>query len=83
MLFMVELHYAEQHRDEALRFFWQHGATGHPGSVALKELWVSTQDRVAYALVDAPDQAQVAQAGKPLEPFGKLTIRQVTSVDEI
>ena len=83
MLFLVELKYAYEHREEVLRFFWEHGATRYQGSVALKGAWVATQERIVYALVEAADADEIAQAGEPLAQFGTLTIRQVTSVEDI
>ncbi len=83
MLYMVELRYAQEHRDEALRYFWEHGATHYTGDITLNGAWVATQDRIAYALVDACDQNEIAKACEPLGQFGEISFRHVTSFDQI
>lgn len=83
MPYMIDLKYAPEHRDAALRYFWEHGATHYAGDVTLKGAWVATQDRVAYALVDAANADEVAKACAPLEQFGEVGFRHVTSVDQL
>ena len=63
MLCMIELQYTREHRDEALRYFWEHGATHYEGKVTVHGAWVATEDLVAYALVDAVDPDELAFAG--------------------
>ena len=83
MLYMVELRYAEEHRDEALGFFWKHGSILYDSKVTVKEVWVATQDRVAYALVEAADPEAIAKASKPLGDFGDVRYRHVNSAHEL
>jgi hypothetical protein len=83
MLYMVELRYSREHRDAALQYFWEHGATHYEGDVTLRGAWVATQDHVGYALVDAANADGIAAACKPLEQFGSVSYRQVSSVDVI
>ena len=83
MLYMVELHYTHEHRDEALRYFWEHGSTHYEGKVTVNGAWVATQDRIAYALVEAVDPDAIAEACEPLAHFGDVNFWHVTSVDEI
>ena len=83
MLYMVELRYAPENRPDALRYFWEHGSTNYEGNVTLKGAWVASQDLVAYALVDAADADEIAKACSPLERFGSVSQRQVTSIHQI
>ncbi len=83
MLYMVELHYAQENRDAALRYFWEHGATHYEGNVTLEGAWVATQDLIAYALVDAANANEVAKACAPLDQFGEVSFRPVMSVDQL
>lgn len=83
MHYMIVLRYTQQHREEALQYFWQHGATHYEGKVTLKHAWVATQDRIAYALVDAAQPDEIAKACEPLRDFGELEYRAVTDVEEL
>ena len=83
MLYMVELHYPSEHRDAALRYFWKHGSTHYEGRVTVKGAWVATQDLIGYALVDAASPEEIAKACTPLEQFGDVSYRHVTSADVI
>ena len=83
MLYMIELQYSPEHRDAALRYFWEHGSTHYVGEMTVKGAWVATREFVAYALVNAADAGEVAQACAPLEQFGKVDYRHVTSVDQL
>ena len=83
MLYMVELRYSREHRDEALRYFWEHGATHYEGNVTVTGAWVGTQDQIAYALVEAADPDELAKACGPIGQFGDVSFRNVTSVDQI
>lgn len=80
---MVELRYAEEHREAALAYFWEHGSTLYESKVTVKEVWVATQDRVAYALVEAADLEAIANASKPLAKYGDVSYRHVNSVHEL
>ena len=82
MLYMVELHYAMEHRDEALAYFWEHGSTHYAGQVAVKDAWISTQDQVAYALVKATNRREIDTACDPLGKFGKIIIREVLAASQ-
>jgi hypothetical protein len=83
MLYMVELHYTQVHRDAAMRYFWEHGATHYEGNVTVEGAWVATQELVAYALVDAAEAGEVAKACAPLELFGDVSYRPVMSIDQL
>jgi len=83
MLFMVELQYSHEQRDVALDYFWKHGSTHYTGNATIQGAWVATQDLIAFALVDAVDPDTVAKACAPLEQFGTVIYREVTSVDQI
>jgi hypothetical protein len=83
MLYMVELRYAHEHRDVALRHFWEHGSTHYEGKVTVNGAWVATQDLIAYALVDAADPDEIAKACEPLGQFGDVSFRHVTSLEQI
>ena len=83
MLYMVELHYTSEHRDAALRYFLDHGATHYEGKVALQQVWVATHDHIAYALVSSESDSEVEKACRPLNEFGEAQFRHVTSGDEI
>jgi len=80
---MLQLQYEEQQSQAALRYLWRHGTTLYEAHVTVKEVWVATEDRVAYALVDAADGEAVAAASQPLQKFGDVLYRQVTSVHEL
>ena len=83
MQYMVELKYPLENRDEALKYFLQHGTIGYEGKVTLAGAWVATQDRIAYAVVESGDLAEVEKACAPLKAFGDVTFRPVTSVDQL
>ena len=83
MLYMIEIHYTRQRRADMLEYFWQHGSTHYEGKVTIQGAWVATQDQFAYALVNADDDQEVEKACAPWREFGEVTIRQVTSSDEI
>lgn len=83
MLYMVELHYSHEHRDEALRYFLEHGATHYEGNITVQQAWVATADHVAYALVRTRNADEVDKAIKPLTQFGTVLCRRVTSTNEI
>lgn len=83
MLYMLQLHYDRRQREAALRYFWKHGSTLYESKVTVKEIWVATEDRIAYALVDAADSEALAAASKPLEEYGEVSFRHVTSVHEL
>lgn len=83
MVYMLELHYDPQQRDAALSYFWKHGTTLYNSHVTVKEVWVATEDRIAYALVDAADAEAIAVASEPLQKYGELHFRPVTSVHEL
>lgn len=83
MQYMVQFQYPREHRDAALRYFWEHGSTHYDGNVTVEGAWVATQDLVAFALVDASNSDEIAKAIAPLAQFGDFTIRCVTSIDQI
>ncbi len=83
MLYMIEIRYTHEHRTGMLEYFWQHGTTHYEGKVTIQGAWVATQEHVAYALVKSSDDQEVEKACAPLREFGDVTIRQVTSSDEI
>ena len=80
---MVQLQYGQQQREAALRYFWEHGNTLYDSHVTVKDVWVATGDRVAYALVDAADADAIAAASQPLQKFGVVQYRNVTSIHEL
>ena len=83
MHFMVELHYQKQHREAALKYFWEHGTTHYDAHVTVQEGWVATQDRIAYVLVEGDNADAVAVACEPMNEFGNVSFRVVTSFDEM
>ena len=83
MLYMVQVRYPQEQRDAALAYFQEHGLTHYAGSLVLKGLWVSTSDRIAYALVAGTDTAEVANACQNLEQFGQVEYRLVISSDQL
>ena len=83
MHFMVELRYRKEHRETALKYFWEHGATQYEGHITLKEGWAATQDQIAYVLVEGEDKDAVAAACEPMKEFGDVSFRVVTSFDEM
>ena len=83
MLYMVELRYTKDHRDAALAYFFEHGATHYEASVSVNNAWFATQDLIAYALVEAGSAEAIADACEPLEKFGEICYRHVTSSDEM
>lgn len=83
MHYMVELHYSPEHRDAALKYFLDHGATHYEGNISVESTWVATRDHVAYALVRTRNSNEVEKATKPLKKFGTIFFRHVTSTDEI
>ncbi len=83
MLYMIELHYSKEHRENALHYFLDHGAMNYDGKITLQRGWVATKDQVAYMLVRTRGSAEVKKACEPLKEFGEIFFRQVTSTDEI
>ena len=83
MLYMLELRYSTDTRDEALRYFQEHGVTHYEGGVEVQGLWVATRDHVAYVLVQSEDSGHLDQACGPLARFGTLTRRLVTDSEQI
>ncbi|MDH3717620.1 MAG: hypothetical protein OES79_05805 [Planctomycetota bacterium] len=83
MLYMVELHYRPEQRDEALKYFQAHGLTHYEGGVSIKDAWVATRDHIAYVVASSNDAARLEQSCEPLSGFGTLTIRPVTDMDRI
>ena len=83
MLYMIELRYPVERRDQALRYFLQHGTIGYDGKVTLTGAWVATHDHVAYAVVETHDLDELTKACAPLEQFGEVIFRPVTSVDQL
>ena len=83
MLYMLQLQYDPQQSQAALSYFWQHGTTLYDSHVTVKEVWVATEHRIAYALVDAADAETMATASQPLRKFGDVHYRHVTSVHEL
>lgn len=83
MLYMIELHFDDTHRDAALDYFWKHGTNNYEGNVSVKKLWVASQDRIAYALIAGREASEVDKACSPLSKFGKVAIRPVVSSDDL
>jgi hypothetical protein len=83
MLYMIELHYSQEHRDAARRYFWEHGTTHYEGELTIKGAWVATREMIGYALVDAASPDDVAKSCAPLEQFGNVEYRHVTSADQL
>jgi hypothetical protein len=83
MFYMVELRYPVEHRDQALRYFLKHGTIGYDGKVSLAGAWVATQHHIAYAVVETQSPDELAKACAPLEQFGEVSFRPVTSVDQL
>ena len=81
MQFMVELHYSQEHRTDALRYFWEHGFTHHGAEVTVEGVWVATEDLVAYAIVKGQEVSEVEKACAALASFGDVVIRRVTDSD--
>ena len=83
MLYMIELRFDPEHRDSALNYFWKHGSRNYEGKVTVQNLWVASQDRIAYALISGWEADEVEKACSPLEEFGEVTVRPVVSSDEL
>lgn len=83
MLYMIELRFNDQDRETAINYFWKHGTNNYEGKVSVKNLWVATQDHVAYALIVGRDAEEVDKACTPLAKFGEVTVRPVVSSDEL
>ena len=83
MLYMVQLHYSNEQRDAALRYFLEHGAIGYEGKVTLLDAWVATDQHVAYAIVKAERREEIDKACAPLEQFGEVKCNAVTSADQL
>jgi hypothetical protein len=83
MQYMVEWSYTKDHRDAALAYFLEHGATHYEARVTVKDAWFATQDMIAYALVEGEDGEAVAEACASLEKFGEVSYRRVTSSEEL
>ena len=83
MLYMLEIRYTREQRDDALSYFWTHGTTHYEGKVTLKGAWVATHDQIAFAVVDAADEDEMVKAAAPLKQFGDVIFVKVTSIDEI
>jgi hypothetical protein len=75
---MVEFRSAREYRDQALDYFWKHGATRSEGKVTLEGAWVATQDQIAPAVVKAADENEIVKACEPLRRFGETQYRLVT-----
>jgi len=83
MLHMIELHYTQDQREQALNYFQKHGMTNYEGDVFVQELWVATEDRIAYAVVESNDPKEVEKACSPLTQFGNVTSRAIISADQL
>jgi|GEM_PF-3774103 hypothetical protein len=83
MLFMVELTYSPQHRDEALRYVWEHGTTRYEGNIAILNVWVATEDHLAYALVESENAAELEKAYQPFLRFGTIRTRHVMNIEQL
>ena len=83
MLHMVEVKYAQEHRDAALAYFQEHGITHYTGDLVVQGLWISTAKRIAYVLVEASDSAEVATACRSLEQFGEVEHHAVIASDQL
>ena len=59
------------------------GVASHDAKVTVKDVWVATEDMIAYALVDAADPEAMAIATQPLEEYGDVCYRHVTSAKEL
>jgi hypothetical protein len=83
MLYMVELRYQPEQRERALQYFQQHGTTGYEGKVTLNGAWVATQERIAFAIVEAASQDEMNKACVPLREFGEVKFLAITSFDQL
>ena len=83
MLYMIELNYLPEKRDEALKYFQEHGLTHFEEGVAIEGAWVATHEHVAYVLATSKETAQLEKACEPLAQFGTVSLRPVTDVDQI
>lgn len=83
MLYMLEFHYTRDNRERALSYIWEHGTTRYEGDVTLNYAWVATKDCVAYALIKAKNEEEMAKAVMPLETLGDVRFRRVTPVDSM
>jgi hypothetical protein len=83
MLFMVELRYLSEQRDAALRYIWEHGSTRYEGRAVIQSVWVASQDRIAYAVVESDDEDELEKACSPMKQFGTLSHRHVMNLEQL
>ena len=62
VLYMIELHFNDKTREGALNYFWKHGSNHYDGNISVVNLWVASQDQVAYALIQSREQEEVDKA---------------------
>ncbi len=82
MLFMVEVRYRRETRDEAFNYFEQHGVSGYQAGLTVEALWVASSDFLAYAVVRADDHAAVEHVIQDLKPLAEVQIRPIVGMDE-
>lgn len=82
MLYMVELQYSQEKRDELTRYFEQRGVTGHGTRIVVKGAWVS-RSRHCYILVSAGDADSFKEMCHSWSQFGEVTSTPVVDIDVV
>lgn len=81
MRFMVEFQLQPGARNKAVEAFEQRGPNRNPG-VAFVGAWIARREDVAFVLVDAQDEALVANAAKSWSQVGEAKIHPVVDVQQ-
>ena len=83
MLFMVQIEYTREQRDDLFAYFENHGVTGYSLGVELSGAWVAPEDRVAFALVKVANVVAFETERGRLTQFGNVTSRHVLNAEDI
>ncbi len=83
MLYMVQLDFDRNQRENLLGYFQERGLTHYEEAVVLKGAWVSVKEGKAYVLVQSKDVAEVEKACARLTQFAKINFCSVFDVQQL
>ena len=81
MRFMVEFRLKPGRKNQAVELFEMRGPNRSPG-VTFRGAWIGTDSDLVYVLVEAPDEAHVANVAETWGEHGEAHITQVIDIEQ-
>lgn len=83
MLYMVQLDFDRDQRENLLGYFQERGLTHYEEDVVLQGAWVSVKEGKAYVLVQSKDAAEVEKGCARLPQFAKISFCSVLDAQQL